>query len=147
MDDGGRAAAHWSSNTGTHTLTIKEAVTHLPQPKSVVVTAQIHGADGDVSMFRLEGRKLCITKGSESRYKLVTADYVPGTVFEAKYVVGNDQVKAYYNGALQATIDGHFTGAYFKAGAYTQANCSNASPCSSNNYGEVVIHSLDVTHE
>jgi hypothetical protein len=98
-------------------------------------------------VFRLEGTKLYVTKGDDTHYQLITGDYQLGTVFEAKFVVSGGTVKAYYNGALQATITQKFSGAYFKAGAYTQANCEKSSPCSDDNYGEVVIHGLTVTHE
>jgi hypothetical protein len=67
-------------------------------------------------------------------------------VFEAKFVVSGNQIKAYYNGNLVTTISKCFSRAYFKAGAYTQANCTNSSPCSSSNYGEVIIYSLSVSH-
>jgi hypothetical protein len=98
-------------------------------------------------VFRLEGTKLYVTKGDDTHYQLITGDYQLGTVFEAKFVVSGGTVKAYYNGALQATITQKFSGASFKAGAYTQANCEKSSPCSDDNYGEVVIHGLTVTHE
>ena len=35
---------------------------------------------------------------------------------------------------------------YKEAGAYTQANCDNAAPCSADNYGETQIYALSVTH-
>lgn len=145
--DDGRSNASWSSNVGTHTMTIRQAITHLPAQKPDVVAGQIHDAHNDLSVFRLEGRMLYITDGNNSHYKLVTSDYVPGTVFEASYVVSNGKIMAYYNGALQTTISKSFAGAYFKAGVYTQANCSNAAPCNGDNYGEVVIYSLTVTHK
>lgn len=122
------------------------AVTHLPEEKNQVVAGQIHGSDDDLTVFRLEGTKLYVTKGDDTHYKLITGDYRLGTVFEAKVVVSGGAVKAYYNGALQATITQKFSGAYFKAGAYTQANCDKSAPCSADNYGEVVIHGLTVTH-
>ena len=68
------------------------------------------------------------------------------TAFEVKFVVGGGQIKAYYNGNQVGTISKSFSGGYFKAGAYTQANCSNSAPCSSSNYGQVVITGLTVTH-
>ncbi|MGH3823751.1 MAG: hypothetical protein ACRDRA_13125 [Pseudonocardiaceae bacterium] len=37
--------------------------------------------------------------------------------------------------------------ANFKAGAYTQANCKNSSPCKASNYGEVVIYRVTVSHQ
>ena len=97
-------------------------------------------------MFRLEGSSLYVTKGDTAEYKLVTGNYQLGTPFEAKFVVSGGQIKAYYNGTLETTISQSFSGAYFKAGAYTQANCDKSNPCSDGNYGEVIIHSLTVTH-
>jgi hypothetical protein len=146
MTANGTKNAAWSSTSGTHTLTVKEAFVKLPAGKPHVVGAQIHGGDDDVTVFRLEGRKLYITNGDDSNYKLVTSNYVLGTPFEAKFVVSGGQVRAYYNGVLQTTLKKSFSGAYFKAGAYTQANCQKSSPCSASNYGEVHIFDLKVQH-
>ncbi len=146
MTENGTTEASWSSTSGTHTMVIKEAVTHLPNDKPQVVAGQIHGSDDDLSVFRLEGSKLYVTNGDDVHYKLVTSDYKLGTVFEAKFVVADGKINAYYNGTPVATISSAFSGAYFKAGAYTQANCDKSSPCDESNYGEVVVHSLTVTH-
>ena len=51
-------------------------------------------------------------------------------------MVSNGSIKAYYNNVLQATIPKSFSGGYFKAGVYTQANCTNSSPCDTSNYGD-----------
>jgi hypothetical protein len=142
----GSDEASWSSTSGTHTMVIKEEITHLPNDKAEVVAGQIHGSDDDLTVFRLEGTKLYVTSGDTTHYKLITDDYQLGTQFEAKYVVSGGKVDAYYNGDLVATITEDFDGAYFKAGAYTQANCDKSAPCSDDNYGEVIIHSLSVTH-
>jgi poly(beta-D-mannuronate) lyase len=146
MTDGGSEEAAWSSTSGTHTMVIREKITHLPEDKPHVVAGQIHDSDDDVSVFRLEGSSLYVTNGDTAHHKLVTSNYQLGTEFEAKFVVSGGQVRAYYNGALQTTISTDFDGAYFKAGAYTQANCDNSSPCDEDNYGQVVISSLTVTH-
>jgi hypothetical protein len=146
MTDGGSASAGWSSTSGTHTMVLKEAFTKLPAGKPQVVGGQIHDASDDISVFRLEGSNLYVTNGNDPHFQLVTSDYVLGTAFEAKYVVSGGVIRAYYNGRLVATISKDFSGAYFKAGAYTQANCQDASPCSSGNYGEVLVYSLRVTH-
>lgn len=138
--------ASWSSTEGTHTMVIKEAVTHEPNDKPQVVAGQIHGSDDDISVFRLEGSSLYVTNGDDSNYKLVTDDYTLGTPFEAKFVVSDGTIKAYYNGDLVTTLSKDFDGAYFKAGAYTQANCDKSDPCSDDNYGEVIIYDLTVTH-
>ncbi|GGX33638.1 polysaccharide lyase family 7 protein [Streptomyces lomondensis] len=146
MTDSGETKASWSSTSGTHTMVIDQAITDLPEETPNVVAGQIHDASDDVSVFRLEGRKLYVTDGDESHHKLVTSDYELGTRFQAKFVVGDGKVKAYYNGELQTTLSKEFSGAYFKAGAYTQANCDNSRPCSDDNYGQVKIYGLKVTH-
>ncbi|AKU15153.1 polysaccharide lyase family 7 protein [Luteipulveratus mongoliensis] len=142
----GSDKASWSSTEGTHTMVINEAITHVPEGRPNVVAGQIHDADDDVSVFRLEGTKLYITSPDDSHHKLVTSDYQLGTKFEAKFVVSGGEIKAYYNGQLQTTQTQDFDGAYFKAGAYTQANCENADPCADDNYGEVKIYGLTVSH-
>jgi hypothetical protein len=146
MTADGTESASWSSTSGTHTMVATEAFTRLPQGKPHLVGAQIHDDDDDITVFRLEGSKLYVTDGDDPNYRLVTDDYVLGTRFEAKFVVSGGKVEAYYNGRLQATIVTDFSDAYFKAGAYTQANCEKAAPCSPDNYGETVIYELHVTH-
>ncbi|QFZ19738.1 polysaccharide lyase family 7 protein [Saccharothrix syringae] len=146
MTDGGSASAAWSSTSGTHTMVVDQAINHLPNDKPHVVAGQIHDSDDDVAVFRLEGTKLYVTNGDTTHHKLITDNYALGTRFQAKFVVSGGQVKAYYNGVLQTTISRSFSGAYFKAGVYTQANCGNSSPCDSGNYGEVTIYGVTVTH-
>ncbi|MEV8443746.1 polysaccharide lyase family 7 protein [Actinosynnema sp. NPDC051121] len=146
MTGGGGTSASWSSTSGTHTMVIDQAINHLPNDKPHVVAGQIHDSGDDVTVFRLEGRSLYLTKGDTTHYRLITDNYVLGTRFQAKFVVSGGQVKAYYNGVLQATISQSFSGAYFKAGVYTQANCGNSSPCDSGNYGETTLYNVTVTH-
>lgn len=146
MNDDGSDEAAWSASSGTHTMVFREAFNKLPNDKPHVVGAQIHDGDDDVTVFRLEGSSLYITKGNDTHHKLVTSNYKLNTVFEGKFVVSGGQIKAYYNGALQTTISHSASGNYFKAGAYTQANCGNSSPCSSSNYGQVSMYKLQVTH-
>ncbi|MFV2103671.1 polysaccharide lyase family 7 protein [Micromonospora sp. LOL_024] len=146
MTNNGTANASWSATSGTHTLTVRLAFNKLPNTKPHVVGAQIHDGDDDVTVFRLEGSSLYITKGNTTHHKLVTSSYKLHTVFEAKFVVSGGQIKAYYNGALQTTIPHTKSGNYFKSGGYTQANCGNSSPCSSSNYGQVTLYKLLVSH-
>jgi hypothetical protein len=145
MGGGGDGKAGWSSGSGTHWMAITQAFTKLPEGKPELVGGQIHDANDDVSVFRLEGTKLWITNGDNPHGQLVTDDYQLGTVFQAAFLVKDNTVGAYYNGRLVAEIPISFSGGYFKAGAYTQANCSNA-PCKSENYGEVVIYDLEFGH-
>lgn len=146
MTDDGTKNASWSATSGTHTMVFREAFNHLPNDKSHLVGAQIHDGDDDVTVFRLEGTSLYITKGDDTHHKLVTSDYKLNTVFEGKFVVEDGKIKVYYNGTLQTTISHTSSGNYFKAGAYTQANCENSSPCSTSNYGQTSLYKLNVTH-
>jgi hypothetical protein len=50
----GDEMASWSNRTGTHTLSVRQAVTELPKAKPELVTAQIHDAESDVMEVRLE---------------------------------------------------------------------------------------------
>lgn len=146
MENDGEDNASWSSTSGTHTMTVREAFTHLPEDRPYVVGAQIHGGDDDVTALRLEDTDLYITKGDTTHYELITSDYELGTVFELTYVVSEGEIEVYYNDDLQTTISDSGSGNYFKTGAYTQANCENSSPCSSDNYGEVEIYDVTVSH-
>ena len=147
MSPDGSTPAGWSSTSGEHTMRVVEAFTHLPSGKAELVGAQIHDASHDITVFRLEGTNLYITDNNNPHYKLLSSNYQLGTPFEAKYVVSGGQVHVFYNGIEQATLAApSLTGAYFKAGAYTQANCTNSSPCSDDNYGETLIYQLQVTH-
>ena len=147
MTGDGSDEAEWSTSDGTHTMVVNEAITHLPNDKPHVVAGQIHGGDDDLTVFRLQDTKLYVTNGDDSTYHLVTDEYVLGTPFEAKFVAHDGQIDAYYNGELETTIEVDSSTAYFKVGAYTQANCDNSDPCDEANYGEVVVDSVTVSHE
>lgn len=147
MTDGGKGMASWSSAAGTHRMTVTEAFTHLPLGKPDLVGAQIHDADDDITVIRLEGTKLWITEGDNPHHKLITDRYTLGTRFEVTYDVSGGKVRVFYNGELQTTIADRFRGAYFKAGAYTQANCTNSSPCAADNYGETAVYRVSTFHQ
>jgi poly(beta-D-mannuronate) lyase len=142
----GDEKASWSTSDSTSTMVIDQAITRLPEGKPQIVAGQVHGTSDDLSVFRLEGNKLYVTNGDDSHYHLVDPDYKLGTRFQAKFVVGGGEIKAYYNGRLETAMPQDSDTAYFKAGAYTQANCENAEPCSPDNAGEVAIYGLSVSH-
>ncbi|MGP3971898.1 polysaccharide lyase family 7 protein [Streptomyces sp. 6N223] len=146
MTEGAEEAA-WSADDGTHVMVVREAIVALPNDKPHVVSAQVHGGDDDLTVFRLEGSSLYITNGDDSNHHLVTDNYELGTEFEAKFVAHDGVVDAYYNGELQTTIEAEGDGNYFKAGAYTQANCENSSPCDEGNFGEVHISSIELSDD
>jgi transcriptional regulator CtsR len=150
MTNNGASNASWSSTSGTHTMEIDQAITHLPVVKQHIVAGQIHDASDDVIVFRLEGTKLFMDHNGADGTTL-DANYVLGTRFTVKFVVTGGQVMSYYNGVLKETYTKSFSGAYFKAGAYTQSSCKsggNPGPTEScSAYGEVVIYNVTVTHQ
>ena len=146
MTNDGATDLRWSPVSGTHTMVIDQAITHLPNDTPHMVAGQIHDGSDDVSVFRLEGTRLYLTRGDDTQYKLITDDYRLGTRFQAKFVVANGEARAYYNGVFQGRIAVSSTGAYFKTGAYTQANCGNSAPCDESNYGQVTVYRVNVRH-
>jgi alginate lyase len=143
----GSNEAEWAVTTGTHTMTVRGMVTHLPEVKPHVVAAQVHGGSDDLTAFRLEGSSFYVTDGDDTHANLVTDSYELGTPYELQFVAGNGEIQAYFNGQLAATIPSDSTTAYFKTGAYTQAHCENSSPCDETNYGETVICGVEVSHD
>lgn len=149
MKNGGADKAAWSSSSGKHTLYIDQKVTNLPAVKPHLVIGQIHDGDDDVIVFRLEGSKLIVDVGGDEAHVL-TSSYALGTRFNVKFEVENNAVKCYYNGVLRYTLNASFSGAYFKAGAYTQSSCQGTKKvagelCSA--YGEVEIYDVQVQHQ
>ncbi|RZS36595.1 alginate lyase [Herbihabitans rhizosphaerae] len=135
----GSEKASWSTSEGTHTMVIKQAITHLPADRPHVVAGQVHGTSDDLMVFRLEGTKLYVTNQDDSHHKLITDSYKLGEQFEAKFVAHDGKIEAYYNGQLQTSVEIASDTAYFKAGVYPQSDTGSS-------HGEVVINSLTVTH-
>ena len=72
MTSSGSANASWSTTSGTHTMEIRQAITHLPVVKPHVVAGQIHDAGDDVIVCRLEGSKLFIDQNGVNGPVLTT---------------------------------------------------------------------------
>lgn len=145
----GTADAGWSAGSGKHTMFIDQRVNKLPAVKQHIVVGQIHGGSDDLTVFRLEGTKLFIDiNGSDG--PVLTTNYQLGTRFTVKFEVEANKVKYYYNGALVPfTLNTNVSGAYFKAGAYTQSSCQGDKKVAGEScdaYGEVEIFDVQVTH-
>jgi hypothetical protein len=139
--------ASWSASKGTHSLYIKQAITHLPEKKPHVVAGQLHDANDDITVFRLEGTKLYITDGNTSHGYLVDENYKLGTIFTCEIIVSNGVISYKYNDKLLPyTQKKNISGCYFKAGCYTQSNATKVPGESPKAYGEVHIYDLKVTH-
>lgn len=153
MANNGTANAAWTNASGTHTMTIDQAIIRLPTTKNHVVAGQIHDSNDDVTVIRLEGNTLYSTLGNTTHAQVVDSNYSLGTRFQVKFVATGGKILIYYkaNGAadfvLKHTINQTISGSYFKAGAYTQSNCSTESSCGTTNYGEVHIYNLQVQHQ
>jgi Alginate lyase len=152
MTNNGSTNASWSSTAGTHTMIITQAITAVPQGKKHVVAGQIHDSGDDVIVIRLEDKKLFVDiNGTDG--PVLDSNYSLGRKFTVKFFVTGGTTKIYYNNSATPahTLNKSYSGAYFKAGAYTQSNCSTegskGGACTDTNYGEVVIYSLNVTHQ
>ena len=139
----GSSEASWSNTSGTHTMTIREAITHVPAVKPHVVAGQIHDAEDDVVMIRLERSNLFVEQNGDSIGTL-DGNYRLGTEFTVELVAADGHIKVFYNGVLKVDEARSGSGWYFKAGCYTQSNPSKGDAPKA--YGEVVISRLDVKH-
>ncbi|MCG8421674.1 MAG: polysaccharide lyase family 7 protein [Proteobacteria bacterium] len=146
---GTKPKASWSTNSGTHTMYIKQAITHLPDVKRHVVAGQIHDSSDDVIVFRLENKKLFLELDGKDGPTL-TSNYNLGDVFEVKFVAHDGVIDVYYNDMnnvfwTYSASAANTSGCYFKAGCYTQSNPSRGDAPSA--YGEVEIYDLWVSHQ
>jgi len=142
MTAGGKKQASWSGESGTHVMTINQAITSLPSGKPEVVAGQIHDDEDDVVMVRLHGSKLFVESDGRQVGVLDPA-YQLGTRFTVQFVATPGLIRITYNGVRAVDLKRDGDGYYFKAGCYTQANEDNGGEGS---YGEVVIHALTVQH-
>jgi Alginate lyase len=143
MTTNGTTEAAWSNSSGTHTMIVREAITHLPVAKPHVVAGQIHDASDDVIEVRLEGTHLFVDHNG-TNYGDLNASYALGTIFTLKIVAGNGNIDVYYDDVLKVHHPQTGSGWYYKAGAYTQSNTSKGDAPDA--YGEVIIYALQVTH-
>jgi hypothetical protein len=156
-----RSHAAWSNTDGkTHSMWIKQKVTHLTRVKPHVVVGQIHDGGDDVTVFRIEAAytaegtpppthaQLWITRGNTSHGYLVDGNYELGTVFEVKFIAHNGVVEYEYNGErVDYVHTGNISGCYFKLGNYTQSNNGTAPTESDTAYAETYVYDYEITHE
>ncbi|MBF0197973.1 MAG: polysaccharide lyase family 7 protein [Planctomycetes bacterium] len=136
--------AQWSTSDGKlHRMTLVQAITSVPNVKKHVVAGQIHDADDDVIMIRLEARKLFVERNKFGDVTL-DQDYRLGSKFTIRIDAYDGFIKVWYNGVLKMEWEYARDKCYFKAGCYTQSNTSKGDKPES--YGEVVIHKLVMEH-
>lgn len=145
MTGDGTAPAAWGTDDGgIHTLTATLAVTRTPPIKPHVVCAQIHDAEDDVLMIRLEGAKLFVERNRHGD-ALLDSDVRPGVPFDLKIQAGGGRIRVWHNGDLRLDWETARRGCYFKAGCYTQSNPGKGDAPDA--YGEVIIHRLRIDHQ
>jgi hypothetical protein len=143
MAPGGKQAASWSNAAGGHSMTVREAITHLPLVKPEVVAAQIHDASDDVVMVKLSGAQLFVEAHSDNIGTLDPA-YALGTPYNLRITAQGGHILVYYNDVLKVDYTKAGFGWYFKAGCYTQSNVSKGDAPDA--YAQVIIYGLSVSH-
>lgn len=149
MTENGTLNASWRSTSGTHTMFIDQAITALPLKKMHVVAGQIHDKNDDVIVIRLENSNLYVNVDGDNKYTL-DSNYTLGKRFNIKFVAKDGKTEVFYNSVTPVyTLNKDYSGAYFKAGTYTQSNCSReeSANCNDENFGEVIIYGLSVAHQ
>jgi hypothetical protein len=137
---------YWNAGSGTHTMEVVGQVNRLTKVKPHVVIAQVHDADDDVSVWRVEGNQLWLTNGDETHGHLVDDNFQLNKKYTVKYVITNGNYEYFYNGTKVDFTLSNSKESYFKAGNYLQSNPESAPDESSDEYSEVVIYSVKVTH-
>jgi hypothetical protein len=139
--------AAWSNKSQTWTMQATMAFYQIPtssDPTRGVVGLQIHDGNDDVTVLRLEKNgDLYITRGDDTHTFPVTGSYVMRTFMNVKVVARKGGgIRWFINNMTTpvATIPGVISGAYFKAGCYTQCTPSQGS-----GQGVTVFRSLKVS--
>lgn len=147
--NGDKTKASWSSDEGEHEMFLDQAITAVPKIKKDVVVGQIHDGDKDIIVIRLNYPNLHIRVDGKDVFTL-DSDYVLGKKFKIKFAVKDNFTKVYYNGGNEPVfiLNKKYDNSYFKAGIYTQSNCSKEkSYCNNDNFGEVEIYNVNLNHQ
>jgi hypothetical protein len=139
----------WSVNSGVNTMTITEAIMHLPTLNPHLVAGQIHDSVSDLLMVYLNGS--CLTTKYDQDNPLTNcliSNYQLGTVFTVRLTASKGWITLYLNGVQKLTFQPppqYQSSLYFKAGLYDQSSTAKYNePASS--YGEVDIYALSASH-
>lgn len=141
---GTRDAAWSTSDERPHILHARLQISATPLNKKHVVCAQIHDANDDLLMVRLEGEKLLIERNGDGDV-LLERHYKLGAPFDLVIQAGQGRVKVSKDGKEALNWEVVRSGCYFKAGCYTQSNLKSGDAADA--FGEVIIHSLRLSRE
>ncbi len=137
----GRGVSWSTDDTDPHVMKLRLAITQTPQVKKHVVCAQIHDADDDLMMVRLEGHKLFVERNGLEEVTL-NDNYQLGTVIDVEIKAAAGEVTVSYNNIEKMRWKISRDGCFFKTGVYTQSNVARGDQA--NAYGEVTIHAVEV---
>lgn len=149
MTDGGTEQAAWSSEDGTHTMVVREAVTELPPAHPSIVAGQVHGGDSYLVLVRLDGDHLYVKADDEDAGDL-DDHYRLGDVFDLTLRAAGGRVRVTYapvaagRAPVSVEVGARCSSCYFKAGAYLQSNPSTGDEADAE--GAVTLYRLQVTH-
>ncbi len=143
MTSNGSERASWSNTSGSHVMTITQAITHVPAVKPHVVAGQIHDDSDDIIEIRLEGTNLFVENNGKS-VGVLDSGYKLGTTFTVRVEASGGHIKVSYNGKQKVDFTKSGSDWYFKAGCYTQSNTSKGDKADA--YGQVIIYNLTVSH-
>lgn len=139
--------AKWSAVKGRHSMTVEGQVNRLTKVRPHCVVAQVHGVSNDVTVARVEGDKLWLTDGNNTHGYLLDDAFTLGTRYSIGIDVDGGIITYRYNGKLVPfTLNSSDPGNYYKAGCYLQSNLKSAPTESTDEYAEVVIFGVTVTH-
>jgi hypothetical protein len=151
MTPDGKSGASWSPVVGRHTLTITQQISKLPTRKPEVVAGQIHDGPGYVLLVWVrgngDGTAQVIARGQGVDDVTLLPAYVLGSLLLVQIEATNSTITCALNDQPPAfTMPWTGSGAYYKAGCYTQSNVTIPGE-DPNSGGEVLIRSLAVTHQ
>ncbi len=129
----GTTNAAWNPSTGTHECLVRGRVTRMPPNKPQLVLCQVHDADDDTVMIRLESKTRLVAKFGDTIVGDLTTSFAFDTDYDYGIRVVDGQIRWYFGPAGHGFTTPLFTHngfvgvstpQYFKAGCYAQSNTS-----------------------
>lgn len=118
--------AAWSNSSASWNMEAVMCFNQIPvssDPTRGVVGMQVHDGSDDVTVLRLEKNgDLWLTKGDTSHGILANGNYVLGTFMKVRVTAARGNgISWFINDVFKGKpVSGTISGAYFKAGCYTQ---------------------------
>lgn len=141
--------------SGTHVMSGRTTITHLPPVKPEIIIAQLHNGDTDRVSIRTQLvsgtiRLRCRINGSSVAPDFASP-YTVGTEFQWKIELVDGTANIYYNDMVTPIVtstalvpSAHPDAWYFKAGMYNQSNVAAGDV--GTEYGQAELRDLTVSH-